>query len=79
MGTMMKKSDKELMAIAKTLGYKEPALPRESLDDAINFLKKQTQDLDDVTAGKIHYAMDSIINTITWQIAKRVIKESKNG
>ena len=41
----MKKNDKEQMAIAKTLGYREPALPRESLDDAINFLHKQTSDL----------------------------------
>lgn len=74
----MKKNDKEQMAIAKTLGYKEPALPRESLDDAINFLHKQTSDLDKTKAEKIHYAMQTIINTMAWQIAKKVIKENNN-
>lgn len=75
----MKKNDKEQMAIAKTLGYKEPALPRESLDDAVDFLQKQTNDLDATKAEKIHYAMQTIINTMAWQIAKKVLKESDNG
>ncbi len=78
MGTTMRKNDKELMAIAKTLGYREPALPRESLDDAINFLQKQTSGLEQVTAEKINYAVQGIINTITWQVAKKVLKESDN-
>lgn len=75
MGMTMRKNDKELMAIAKTLGYKEPALPRESLEDAINFLHKQTSDIDKTKAEKIHYAIQTIINTMAWGIAKQVIKE----
>ena len=74
----MKKNDKELMAIAKTLGYKGPALPRETLDDAINFLHKQTSGLEQVTAEKINYAVQGIINTMTWQVAKKVLKENSS-
>ncbi len=75
----MRKNDKELLTIAKTLGYKEPALPRQTLEEAVSFLQKQTSDLEKDKAEKINYAMQTVINTMAWRIAEKVIEDDKNG
>lgn len=75
----MKKNDAAILKVAQSLGYEGEALPRESLKEAKEFASKVIKKCPEEQQPFLEYAMSTLINTLTWNIAKRVIKEDQDN
>ncbi len=75
----MRKNNKDILEVAKTLGYKDSALHRESMEEALNYSNKVFEKCPEEYQMMLQHSLQTVINTLTWGIAERVIKEDNNG
>ena len=80
MGTniTMTNRDKEILKVAQSLGYDAKALHRESMEEAQEFMDKAIKQCPEDKRPFIEYGVQTLINTLTWAIAEKVIKDDEH-
>ncbi|WP_067586516.1 hypothetical protein [Endozoicomonas ascidiicola] len=72
-------SDKQAVKMAKELGYSTTAVHRNSMEEAVQFMEKITQRVQDKNLRhEIMYATQVVINTMAVDVSKKAINQSED-